>query len=130
VGGSLPFTNRRAVEPPAGLWPCAVSMRPFVPRRSISLPLLKVLDPCLVVPLGWQHRHLLALNTSLNCAAYSFLHFRLTTLRQLRVTLRYFTRRYTSISRLGWCGCVILKLSSKYACLVPVRVCHRELRFA
>jgi len=31
-----------------GLWPCAIAKRPFVRRRSISLPLLKVLDPPLV----------------------------------------------------------------------------------
>jgi len=30
------------------LWPCAVAMRPFVPRHSIRLPLLKILDPPLL----------------------------------------------------------------------------------
>jgi len=49
------FRGRRGRQPPPfqtgggnhqhGLRPCAVAMQPFVPRRSISLPLLKILDP-------------------------------------------------------------------------------------
>jgi len=32
-----------------GLWSCAVAVRPFVPRHSIRLPLLKILDPPLII---------------------------------------------------------------------------------
>jgi len=43
-----PLSKQGVVAYQHGLWPWAVTMRPFVPRRSISLPLLKILYP----PLG------------------------------------------------------------------------------
>jgi len=53
-GRQTPLSKQGDGSHQHGLWPCAVTMLPFVPHRSIRLPLLKILDPPLVRGVVYQ----------------------------------------------------------------------------